>query len=321
MNWRTSITICTLAMLASSVAQAQSWPTKPVKFIVPAPAGTAPDIITRLVADKLVPMWGKQVLVENRPGAGGNVAMGAFVRGDRDGHTFASVMATVVTLTPHLFKDMQYNVDTDLLPVATIGTGPMMIAVNPGLGVNTLAEFVKLAKSQPGKLNFAPPLLNTVPHLAGEMLSAAADIKLYTISYNGSVAAVTATMTEESQITIDGLPPLMAQVKAGKLKALAVTSKRRLPDFEQLPTVSESYPGLEAIGWFSLLALTNTAPAIVERVNRDINQVIQMPDIVTRFADLGVYPEPGNVQAAADFIKAERQLWAKVVRDAGVKPQ
>ena len=310
-----------LAALFSTAALAQAWPTRPVRFIVPAPPGSAPDIITRLVADKLTAIWGRQVVVDNRPGAGGNVAMGAFTKAEKDGHTYASVMATVVTLTPHLFKEQQYNVDTDIVPVATIGTSPMMIAVNPGLGVNSLDDFVKLAKSQPGKINFAPPLLNTVPHLAGEMLSNAAGIKLYPIAYNGSVAAVTATITGESQITIDGLPPLVPQVKAGKLKAIAVTSDKRLPGYENLPTVSETYPGLVAIGWFSLLAQSGASAALVDRVNRDVNQVIQMPEIVSRFAELGVYPDPGSPKAAADFIKSERALWAKVVKEAGVKPQ
>lgn len=310
-----------LAALVSGAAGAQAWPTKPVRMIVPAPPGSAPDIITRLMADKLGTIWGRQVVVDNRPGAGGNVAMSAFVKAEKDGHTFASVMATVVTLTPHLFKELQYNIDTDVVPVATIGTSPMMLAVNPQLGVNSLDDFIKLAKSQPGKINFAPPLLNTVPHLAGEMLSNAAGIKLYPIAYNGSVAAVTATMTGESQITIDGLPPLVPQVKAGKLKAIAVTSDKRLPGYESLPTVSETYPGVVAIGWFSLLAPAGANAALVEKVNRDVNQVTQMPEIVARFAELGVYPEPGSPKAAADFIRSERTLWAKVVKDAGVKPQ
>jgi tripartite-type tricarboxylate transporter receptor subunit TctC len=307
--------------IAACAAHAQSWPTKTVRIIVPSPPGTAPDIITRLYVDRLAPIWGKPVIVENRPGAGGNVAMGAMVRGEKDEHVFASVMATVVTLTPHLFKDLQYNIDTDVVPVAMIGTSPMMLTVNPGLGVNSVADLVKMAKAQPGKLNFALPLLNSVPHLAGEMLGAAAGVRFYPVAYNGSVAAVTATMTGESQLYIDGLPPQVAQVKAGKLKALAVTSTNRLPGFESLPTLSESYPGLKAIGWFGVLAPAGTSAAVVSKVNADITRAIQIPEVVQRFADLGVYPEPGSPQAAAEFMKAERQLWAKAVRDAGIKPQ
>jgi tripartite-type tricarboxylate transporter receptor subunit TctC len=306
---------------AACIAHAQSWPTKTVKIIVPSPPGTAPDIITRLYVDRLAPAWGRAVIVENRPGAGGNVAMGVMVRGERDSHTFASVMATVVTLTPHLFKELQYNIDSDVVPVAMIGTSPMMLTVNPALGVNSVADLVKLAKSQPGKLNFALPLLNSVPHLAGEMLSTAAGVKFYPVAYNGSVAAVTATMTGESQLYIDGLPPQVAQVRAGKLKALAVTSTARLPGFESLPTLSESYPGLKAIGWFGVLAPAGTPPEVIAKVNADVNRAIQIPEVVQRFAELGVYPEPGSPQAAADFMKAERTLWAKAVRDAGIKPQ
>jgi tripartite-type tricarboxylate transporter receptor subunit TctC len=310
-----------LSLVVLSSAQAQEWPAKPVKFIVPAPPGMAPDIVTRLVADRLVALWGKQIIVENRPGAGGIPAMAAFVRSAPDGYTFALPMATVVTLTPHLFKDPQYNLDTDVTPVATIGTAPMMIAVNPNLGVNSLADFVKLAKGQPGKLNFAPPIPNSVPHLAGEMLSNAAGIKLYAVAYSGSVGSVTATMTGESQVTIDGLPALVQHVKAGKLKALAVMSPQRLPGYEQVPAVSETYPGVVAIGWFNVLAVAKTPPAIIERANRDINTVIQMPDLVARLAELGVYPAPGSVKDAADFMQAERKLWTKVARDAGVKAQ
>jgi tripartite-type tricarboxylate transporter receptor subunit TctC len=310
-----------LLATAMSAAHAQSWPTKTVRIIVPSPPGTAPDIITRLYVDRLAPVWGKAVIVENRPGAGGNVAMGAMVRGEKDEHVFASVMATVVTLTPHLFKELQYNIDTDVVPVAMIGTSPMMLTVNPSLGVNSVADLVKMAKEQPGKLNFALPLLNSVPHLAGEMLAVAAGVKFYPVAYNGSVAAVTATMTGESQLYIDGLPPQVAQVRAGKLKALAVTSTSRLPGFESLPTLSESYPGLKAIGWFGVLAPAGTSAAVVSKVNADITRAIQIPEVVQRFADLGVYPEPGSPQAAAEFMKAERTLWAKAVRDAGIKPQ
>ena len=310
-----------LILVLSASAHAQEWPAKPVKFIVPAPPGMAPDIISRLVSDKLVALWGKQIIVENRPGAGGIPAMAAFVRSAPDGYTFALPMATVVTLTPHLFKDPQYNLDTDVTPVATIGTAPMMIAVNPSLGVDSLADFVRLAKGQPGKLNFAPPLPNSVPHLAGEMLSNAAGIKLYPVAYSGSVGSVTATMTGESQVTIDGLPALVQHVKAGKLKALAVMSPKRLPGYEQVPTVDETYPGVVAIGWFNVLAVAKTPPAIIERMNRDVNTVIQMPNLVARLAELGVYPAPGSVKDAADFMQAERKLWTKVARDAGVKAQ
>ena len=286
------VLLAALIFCFAGAAEAQTWPAKPVHIIVPAPAGTAPDIITRLVANKLTPLWGSQVVVENRPGAGGIPGMTAVARAAPDGYTLGLVMATVLTLTPHLYKDPQFNVDTQFAPVAMVGTSPMLLVVNPGLGVNSVADLAALAKQRPDGLNFAPPLLNSVPHLAGEMLSTAAGIKLHLVPYSGSVAAATATMTGESQVMIDGIPALAPYVKDGKLKALAVTSKQRLPGYEDLPTLDESFPGLEAIGWFSVLAVAGTPADIVNRVNRDVNTVIADPEIVARFADLGVYPSP-----------------------------
>ena len=315
------VLLAALMLCLAGAAEAQTWPAKPVHIIVPAPAGTAPDIITRLVANKLTPLWGSQVVVENRPGAGGIPGMTAIARAAPDGYTLGLVMATVLTLTPHLYKDPQFNVDTQFAPVAMVGTSPMLLVVNPGLGVNSVADLAALAKQRPDSLNFAPPLLNSVPHLAGEMLSTAADIKLHLVPYSGSVAAATATMTGESQVMIDGIPALAPYVKDGKLKALAVTSKQRLPGYEDLPTLDESFPGLEAIGWFSVLAVAGTPADIVNRVNRDVNTVIADPEIVARFADLGVYPSPNSMQDAAAFIAVERKRWAATIRDAGIQPQ
>jgi tripartite-type tricarboxylate transporter receptor subunit TctC len=315
------VLLAALMLCFAGAAEAQTWPAKPVHIIVPAPAGTAPDIITRLVANKLTPLWGSQVVVENRPGAGGIPGMTAVARAAPDGYTLGLVMATVLTLTPHLYKDPQFNVDTQFAPVAMVGTSPMLLVVNPGLGVNSVADLAALAKQRPDSLNFAPPLLNSVPHLAGEMLSTAAGIKLHLVPYSGSVAAATATMTGESQVMIDGIPALAPYVKDGKLKALAVTSKQRLPGYEDLPTLDESFPGLEAIGWFSVLAVAGTPADILNRVNRDVNTVIADPEMVARFADLGVYPSPNSMQDAAAFIAVERKRWAATIRDAGIQPQ
>lgn len=308
-----------LAVVAG-LAQGQDWPNKPVRVIVPSPPGTAPDIAARLIGDKMSQAWKQQMVVENRPGAGGIPGMTALVKTAPDGYNFAIVAATAITLTPHLFKNPQYNIDTDVMPVAIVATGPFIVAVNPGIGVNSLADLIKLAKSQPGKINFAPPLLNTTPHLAGELLSGLAGIRMTAVPYSGTVPAVTATMTNESQVTIDGVPALATQIKAGKLKGVAVTSKERIPGFD-LPPVADTFKGFEAIGWFAVLAPAKTPAAMVERMNRDVNAAIQTPEIVSRFADLGIYPRPGTVQQAAEFLAAERALWEKVVKDLNIQPQ
>ncbi len=309
------------ALFGSTPAQAQTWPARPVRLVLPFPAGVPPDIIGRLVADKLSALWGQGVVVDNRPGAGGIAGMSGFVRTPADGYTLALVAASTVTLTPHLFKDPQFNVDRDIASVATVATGPMMIAVNPSSPAQTLPELIKLAKAQPGKVNFAATLLNSVPHLTGLMLNRAAGIELFSVPYNGSVPAVTATVAGDAQVIIDGLPTLVQHVKAGKLRAIAVTSAARLPGFENLPTAAESVPGFESVGWFAVFAPAGTPAAVIEKVNADINRVIQMPDIVTRFADLGMYSRTGSVKSASDFLAAERTLWKKVVQDAGILPQ
>jgi tripartite-type tricarboxylate transporter receptor subunit TctC len=316
-----SLVLGFLLALGSAGAVAQSWPTKPVRLIVPFPAGAAPDVVARLVAAKLTNLWGQQVLVENRPGAGGIPGMATLVSAPADGYTLAFVPAAVVTLTPHLHKNPQFDVDRNLTPIAAIATGPMMVVVNPTSGVNSLPELVKAVKAKPGKLNFAAPQPNSVPHLTGEMLNRTADMQMYTVQYSGSVAATTATVTGEATITIDGLPALVPQVKAGKLRPIAVTSLERLPGFESVPTVAETFPGFESIGWFAVFGPAGVPAPIVERINSDVNKVLQMPDLIARFAELGVYPNPGSPKALSDFLQAQRALWKKVVQEAGLQPQ
>ncbi|WP_309684273.1 tripartite tricarboxylate transporter substrate binding protein [Polaromonas sp.] len=300
---------------------AQTWPSKPVRLIVPFPAGAAPDVIARLVADRLGTAWGQAVFVDNRPGAGGIPGMAALVRSPADGYTLGFVPAAVVTLTPELYKNPQFNLDTDLVPVAAIGTSPMMIVVNQSSDIKTLADLVKAAKAQPGKVNFAAAQTNSVPHLTGEMLGRATGTSIFTVPYSGSAAASTALLANEVAFTVDGLPALTQYVKAGKFRALAVTSHDRLPGFENVPAAGETVKGFESLGWFSIYAPTGTPVSVIEQVNRDINKVIQAPDLVARLADLGVYPKPGTPKALGAFVQEQRSVWKKAVADLGLQPQ
>ncbi len=314
--------VAAVAILAAACgAHAQSWPSKPVRMYVPLPAGTAPDIVARLIADKLGGLWGQPVVVENRPGAGGIPTMAALSRAAPDGYTIALVPASVVTLTPLLFKDPQFNADKDVTPLATAGLSPMMVVVNPSSSIQTLGDLIKTVKASPGKVNFASPGANTVPFLTGDMLNRAADMQLYSVPYNGSVASVTAAMTGEAVVAIDGLPPLIPHVKSGKLRAVAVTSAQRLPGYENIPTAAETLPGFESIGWFAVFAPSGVPAAVVERVNADVNRVMAMPDIVARLAELGVYPNPAPQKQVEQFYAQQRALWRKVVNDVGLQPQ
>lgn len=310
-----------VALIVTASAHAADWPTRPVKIIVPAPAGVAPDIIARLIAERISGPLGQQLVVENYAGAGGIPGMSRFVHSARDGYTFALVPASTVTLTPYLFKHPDFDVDRDFVPVAAIGTSPMMITVGAKSGIASLAELVARAKAKPGTLNFGYPLKNSVPDLTGVMLNRAAGIQLYPVIYNGSVASVAAVMSGEAAGTIDGLPPLVGQVKAGTLRAIAVTSRQRLPGYEKVPTVAETYPGFESIGWFAMFGLHGVSPAVVDRLNSEINKVLRMPDVIQRFAVLGVYPNPGPPAALTTFLAGQRKEWKAVIDAVGLKPQ
>jgi tripartite-type tricarboxylate transporter receptor subunit TctC len=310
-----------LTGLLPSLTLAQAWPAKPVRLIVPFPAGAAPDVIARLVADRLGSAWGQAVFVENRPGAGGIPGMSALARSPGDGYTLGFVPAAVVTLTPELYKNPQFNIDKDLVPVAAIGTSPMMLVVNASSDFKTLEDLLKAARTQPGKVNFAAAQTNSVPHLTGELLGRSAGASIFTVPYSGSAAASTALLSNEVTFTVDGLPALTQYVKAGKFRALAVTSGQRLPGFETVPAVGETVKGFESLGWFSIYAPAGTPASVVEQINHDINKVIQAPDLVARFADLGVYPKPGTPKALASFVQEQRAIWKKAVADLNLQAQ
>lgn len=310
-----------LAACLGSTAHAQAWPSKPVRLIVPYAAGTAPDVIARLMADRLGTMWGQSVFVDNRPGAGGIPGMSALARAGGDSHVLGLVPAAVLTLTPHLYKNPQFNIDTDLTPIAAVATGPMLVVVSSSSNINSLADLIQAAKAQPGQVNFAIPQTNSVPHLTGEMLARATGTRVAVIPYNGSPAATSAVLAGEVMFTMDGLPALTQYVKAGRLRPLAVTSRERLPGFESVPTVAESLKGFESVGWFAVYAPSGVPASVVEQVNRDVNKMLAMPDFVARLADYGVYPRPGSPRALADYVQEQRAIWKKTVNDMNLQPQ
>ncbi|MES2413648.1 MAG: tripartite tricarboxylate transporter substrate binding protein [Pseudomonadota bacterium] len=310
-----------LGVVVSTPAMAQAWPNKPVRMVVPFPAGSAPDVIARLVADKLGAAWGQAVIVDNKPGAGGIPGMSALVRSPNDGYTIGFIPAAVLTLTPELYKNPQFNPDTDIVPVASIGTSPMMIVVNSNSEIKSLADLAKASKANPGKLAFAAPQLNSVPHLTGEMLGKAMSAPMMTVPYTGSPQAITALLSNEAVVTIDGMAALVPNVKAGKFRALAVMSKERLPGYETVPVAADTVKGIESIGWFSIYAPAGTPAAVVEKINGDINRIVVTPELVARFADLGVYPKTGTPKQLGEFVAEQRGLWKKVVTDLKIQPQ
>ena len=322
---RAAMAVCAVFCAASALfvtpLHAQAWPAKPVKIIVPSVAGAAPDVVARLLADKLSVALGQGVIVDNKPGAGGIPGMSALARSPNDGYTLGFVPAAMGTITPLVYKNPQFNPDTELMPIATVGISPLLLVSNAGSGINTLADLSRFAKANPGKVNFAAPQANSLPHLAGEMVSKAGNMNLFTVPYPGPPAAILAVLAGDATVTADGLPGLLPHIKSGKLKALGVTSGKRLPGFDDIPAIAETYPGYEALGWFQILLPIGTPTAVAERLNAEINKITQNPEVVSRLAELGVYPRQDSVAGARDFFAAQQKAMKKLVTDLGVQPQ
>ncbi|MDZ5461137.1 Bug family tripartite tricarboxylate transporter substrate binding protein [Azohydromonas lata] len=314
-------TLGAAAWPAAAQGGTAGYPTKPVRLIVPVGAGAAPDVVARLMAERLGALWKQTLIVDNKPGAGGIPGMSALAHAPADGYTLGFVPAAMATITPLIYKNPQFNPDTDLTPIATVGTSPLLLVTPASSGIKTLAELARHAKAQPGKVNFAAPQSNSLPHLAGEMVSRAGQMQLFFIPYPSPPAAVTAVLSGDALLTADGLPGLLPHIKAGRLRALAVTSDKRLPGFEDIPTVAETYPSFEAIGWFSLFAPAGVPTAVAEQLNRDVARVMQAPELVARLAEMGIYPRTGSVAEAREFYQAQRGSMKRIVAELGLQAQ
>ena len=311
----------TAACCWGSSALAQAWPTKAVRLIVPSPAGTAPDIVARVMGDKLSKAWGQPVIVENRPGAGGMIGLGAIKSGTQDDHTFAFVPASTITLSPYMFKSAQVDVVRDFVPVALVAEGPMMMPVSASSPANSLADVLAMAKKNPDTFVVTSPFLYSVPHLAGEVLARTAGVPMRSVPYANSGAAIAAVMNNDAQVVIDGIPPIEPMVKGGKLKAIAVFSDGRLPNRPQLASVAETYPGLVINGWFGVIAPKGTSDKAIERVNRDVVEVARTPELTERFDAFGVYARNLTPAQFGKYWNDDRLRWEKVLQDIGAKPQ
>lgn len=310
-----------LAVLMNSHANAQTWPTKYVRMIVPGSSGSAPDVMARFMADRLSQKWGQQVIVENQPGAGGNIGVAAAARSAPDGYTLLFSQATPLTLNQHLFKQIPYNVEKDLDPISFVGDGPMLVAASPKLGVKSIKELIEKAKASGGKLSYATPGVKNVPHLTGELFKSMTGVEMQHVSYRANSQAVTDTMTGVVDLVIDGVPALMPQVTAGNLVALGVTSERKLPGLEALPLVSETLPGFAMSGWFAVLAPKGVPPAILQRVNQDVQASLDIEELTARMRDLGVYVDRSNrtPEQLSAYLRSQTDMFGKVASSARIE--
>ncbi|HEX6708426.1 MAG TPA: tripartite tricarboxylate transporter substrate binding protein [Albitalea sp.] len=301
---------------------AQAWPARPIKLVVPFPAGSSPDIIGRLIAEPLAQALGQPIVVDNRPGAGGNVGTGAVAKAEPDGYTFLFTIQGPLVTAPLLSRNLGYDPAKELAPVSLVATSPNVLVVAPGLGVSTLADFVRIAKQKKGELNYGSVGNGSASHLAMESFKTRAGLELVHVPYQGFPQVVNAILAGQVQagFMVPGIA--MGQVRAGKLKALGVTTLGRAASLPELPTlVEQGYPGFEAVSWQAVLAPAHTPRAIVERVSQELVRIIKSADVRGKmlgqyFSAAGTAPE-----ALANLMKSERERWAQVIKAAGVQAE
>jgi len=309
-----------LLALFAVIASAQTYPTKPIRLVVPFPPGGATDILARDVAQKLTEAWGQQVIVDNRPGAGGNIGSELVAKSAPDGYTLE--MGTVGThaINASLYAKMPYDHVNDFAPVILVAGVPNVLEVNPAVPVNSVAELIAYAKANPGKLNFASSGNGTSIHLSGELFKVMAGVQMTHVPYKGSAPALQDLLGNQVQLMFDNLPPSLPQIKAGKLRALAVTSLARAPALPDVPTMAEAgLPGYEASSWFGVLAPAGTPAAIVAKLNAEIAKWLATPEAKEKLSKQGANAAGGTPEDFAKHIAAETAKWAKVVKDSGAK--
>jgi tripartite-type tricarboxylate transporter receptor subunit TctC len=308
-----------LAAMTTAVG-AQSYPTKPIRLVVPFPAGGTTDILARAAAQKLSEALGQQVIVDNRPGAGGNIGSDIVAKSAPDGYTL--LMGTVGThaINPSLYSKMPYDHIKDFVPVVLVAGVPNVLVVTPSLPVNSVQELIKLAKDKPGSINFASSGSGTSIHLSGELFKTMTGLEMTHVPYKGSSPALTDLMGGQVQIMFDNLPSALPQIKGGKLRAIAVTSKARAPALPDIPTMAESgMPGFEAYSWFGVLAPAGTPAAVVTRINSEVNKWLQSPEAREQMLAQGAEAAGGSPQQFSAHIQTETEKWAKVVKASGAK--
>jgi len=307
-----------LVTLGATGAHAEAYPDRPVRLIVPFAAGGLNDVVARLIAPYLERSLGQPFIVDNRPAASGIVGTDATAKAAPDGHTLLMV-ASSFTVVPATHPKLPYDSERDLAPIGMVAKNPLLFVVNPKVPATSLAEFVVLAKANPGKLNYSSPGAATQTHLVVELFSQKAQIKLQHIPYRGGALAVTSVVAGETQFTVISTLASLPQIQAGALRAIASGSLSRDPQLPDLPTVVEQgFPGLEAIQWIGLLTTAGTPKHIVERINAELNRALRDPDLIAKFAQQGLTPAGGTPAEFQRTIATDLKNWAETARAANI---
>ncbi|WP_407180691.1 tripartite tricarboxylate transporter substrate binding protein [Bradyrhizobium sp. STM 3562] len=318
LRWLAAMVVSILMWGASGpISLAETYPSKPIHLVVGYAAGGSTDLVARLVGQQLSEALGQPVVIENRPGAGGSIASEQVVRSAPDGHTlFMSTIANTINTT--LYPKLPFNFASDLAPISLIATVPNVLVVNPAVPATNLKEFIALAKSKPGQINFASSGAGSSVHLSGELFNLVAQVKLVHVPYKGSAPALVDLISGQVQSMFDNLSSSLPYIKSGKLRALAVTSAHRSAAAPDIPTMAEAgLPDCEVTSWFALVAPAKTPKEIVTRLNEEVRKILDRPAVKARLAELGADVAPSTPEALAALIASETEKWAGVIKASG----
>lgn len=309
-----------LALSSPLAAVAQAWPVKPVRFVLGFPPGGGSDILGRIVAARMQEQMGQTVVIENRPGASGNIAAGLVAKAAPDGYTIYLAQIAAVAISPSLFPKLGYDPLRDFAPISLIATGPNVLVVNPSLPVKNVKELIALARRQPGEMNYASVGPGSIQHLAAESFNLLAGVKTVHVPYKGSSPAGLDLMGGQVAFMFDSTPPIASFLKAGRMRALAVTSARRSALLPDVPTVAESgLPDFDFSTWWGLMAPAGTPRPVIDRLNAELGKSLQHPDARERILGVGAEPKHTTPEEFGALIRSELARWAKVIKAAGVK--
>jgi tripartite-type tricarboxylate transporter receptor subunit TctC len=316
---RVSVGLVLAVMLSEpAVAPAQDYPSRPVKIIVPFPAGGTADVMPRIFSDWLARKWGQPVVIENRTGAGGNIGAEAVAKADPDGYTLLAAPPPPLVINQNLYPRLGFD-PSEFSPIVIMGRVPNALVINPRLRANSVAEVVAEAKSNPGKLTSATQGNGTTSHLTSEMFQMMTNVRFQHVPYRGSAPALTDLVAGSVDLMFDNLGVSLSLVKGGQLKLLAVATPKRMASMPEVPTIAETLPGFESATWFAVVAPPKTPQGIIDTINADINDAMLQPDIIQRLARLSAEPIGGTPAATAAYMRREVERWHKVIKDANVK--
>ena len=316
------LTAALVLLAAAGEVSAQTWPSRPIKFIVSQAAGGTPDIICRLITDKLSRALGQQVVVENRPGGGNVIGAQAAARSAPDGYTFFFATAVALVTNPYTFKSLPYDPARDFAAVSMVASNPFFLLANPGIGARTLAELIALDKAEPGKLSAATDGYRNFSGMLTAWFNKRAGTSITQVPYATMPQGAQDTLAGRVQLVVLAVPSAAPLMEQGQLRALGVRSARRLAGFENIPAISETLPGFDFIGWFAVVAPAGTPADVIQRMNRELDAALKDAEIARRMREVGMYTEgAGTPDETAAYVRAQLAAWGKIVQEIGLQPE